>query len=157
MIRAIHVVAFVIILAASTFGEDPGSQSVGPTGSNPMTFTLRGHVVTADGGSVPNARARVGAEVTVSDGQGNFCLQVPSGENKISISANGYADFAVPVSILADTDIKFELHLSASITVNAQVDAPALRASSQEYESGELQQAGPGQPGVAVILPGYPS
>ena len=57
MIRAIHLAALVFVLAGITVGEYPRLQSVGPAGSNPMTFILRGEVVTADGMSVPNARA----------------------------------------------------------------------------------------------------
>lgn len=156
MIRAIHVAAFVIVVAGSAFAED-APRSVSPARSSEPTLALRGHVVTVDGVSVPNARAKVRSEAAISDAQGDFRLQVPSGENTISISANGYAGFSVPVSIFADTDMKFELQLSVSTTVNAQVDTPALRASNQPYESSELLQAAPGQPGVAVILPGYPS
>src|SRR5713226_2560885 len=92
-----------------------------------------------------------------TDTQGSFQLPVTSGESKISISASGYAPFALPVSISADTDLKFELQLSAVTTVSARSDDPASSASTKIYASEELLQAQPGQPGVPISLPGYPS
>jgi hypothetical protein len=120
-------------------------------------FAVSGHVVTADGEFIPKAQVQLGTATASTDAQGSFQLFVPPGERKISISASGYAPLAVPVSISADTDLKFELQPSATTSVSAQVDSPIFAALTQVYESDELLQARPGQPGVPVALPGYPS
>ncbi len=120
-------------------------------------FVLSGHVVAADGEPIPKAEIQLGTATASTDAQGSFQLLALSGERKISISASGYTPFAVPVSISADTDLKFELQLSATTTVSAQVDSPISSALTQIYKSDELLQARPGQPGVPVALPGYPS
>jgi len=120
-------------------------------------FAVSGHVVTADGEFIPKAQVQLGTATASTDAQGSFQLLVPPGERKISISASGYAPLTVPVSISADTDLKFELQPSAATSVSAQVDSPISAALTQIYESDELLQAQPGQPGVPVALPGYPS
>jgi len=120
-------------------------------------FVVSGHVVAADGKLIPKAQVQLGTATASTDAQGSFQLLVPPGARKISISASGYTPLAVPVSISADTDLKFELRLSATTTVSAQVDSPISVALTQIYESDELLQAHPGRPGVPVALPGYPS
>jgi Carboxypeptidase regulatory-like domain len=120
-------------------------------------FVLSGCVVAADGEPIPRAEVQLGAATASTDAKGGFQLLALSGESKISISAKGYTPLAVPVSISADTDLKFELQLSATTTVSAQADSPNSSALTQIYESDELLQARPGQPSVPVALPGYPS
>jgi Carboxypeptidase regulatory-like domain len=118
---------------------------------------LSGHVVAADGEPIPKAEVQVGTATARTDAQGSFQFLAPSGERKISISASGYTPFAILLSISADIDLKFQLQPSSTTTVSAQVDSPISAALTQIYESAELLQARPGQPGVPVILPGYPS
>jgi Carboxypeptidase regulatory-like domain len=120
-------------------------------------FVLSGRVVAADGEPIRMAEVHLGTALARTDAQGSFQLPALTGENKISIAARGYTPLAVPVSISADTDLKFELQLSTATTVSAQVDNPISSALTQVYESDELLEARPGQPGVAVALPGYPS
>ena len=120
-------------------------------------FVLSGHVVAADGKPIPKAQVQLGTRRASTDAQGSFQLLALPGESKISIAAGGYTPLAVPVSISADTDLQFELQLSATTTVSAQVDGPASSASAQFHGADELLQARPGQPGVPVALPGYPS
>jgi hypothetical protein len=121
------------------------------------TFVVSGQVVAADGEPIPNAKVQLGTATASTDVKGSFQLLAPSGDNKISISASGCTPLVVPVSISTDTDLKFELQLSATTTVNAQVDNLLPSALTQIYESVELQRTQPGQPGVPVALPGYPS
>jgi hypothetical protein len=120
-------------------------------------IVVRGHLVGADGEPVSKAQVQLGTAITSTDQQGSFQLLAFAGESKISISASGYTPLVVPLSISSDTDLKFELHLSSTTTVNAYVDNPISSALTQTYESDELLQARPGQPGVPVSLPGYPS
>jgi hypothetical protein len=120
-------------------------------------FVLSGQVVATNGEPIPKAEVQLGTATVRTDAHGSFQLPARTGESKISISANGYTPLAVPVSISADTDLKFELLLAATTTVNAQVDSSLTAASTQIYESGDLLQARPGQPGIPVALPGYPS
>jgi hypothetical protein len=77
-------------------------------------LVLSGHVVAADGEPIPKAEIHLGTATASTDAQGSFQLLALSGERKISISASGYTPFAVSVSISADTDLKFELQLSAT-------------------------------------------
>jgi hypothetical protein len=120
-------------------------------------FVLSGRVVAADGKPITRAEVQLGTATARTDAQGSFQLLALSGVSKLSISASGYTPFAVPVSISADTDLKFELQPSATTTVSAQVGSPVSSALTQIYESDELLQARRGQPGVPVALPGYPS
>jgi hypothetical protein len=120
-------------------------------------FVLSGRVVAADGKPITRAEVQLGTATARTDAQGSFQLLALSGESKISISASGYTPFAVSVSISADTDLKFEMQLSATTGVSAQVDSPISAALTQIYDFDELLQARPGQPGVPVALPGYPS
>jgi Carboxypeptidase regulatory-like domain len=120
-------------------------------------FVLSGHVVAADGEPISKAEVQLGSATARTDAQGRFRLLALSGESEISISASGYTPLAVPVSVSGDTDLKFELQLFATTTVSAHVDSPISADLTQIYESDELLQARPGQPGVPVELPGYPS
>ena len=88
-------------------------------------FVLSGHVVAADGKPIPKAQVELGTRRASTDAQGSFQLLALPGESKISIAAGGYTPLAVPVLISADTDLQFELQLSATTTVSAQVDGPA--------------------------------
>jgi Carboxypeptidase regulatory-like domain len=160
MKRAVFITALVFTLAVCSPGEAalPDAHAAVGNGENgAKTFVLTGHVVAADGKPILNAQVQMGTASASTDAQGTFLLPVVSGESKISISASRYAPFAVPVSISADTDLKFELQLSTTTTVSAQVDSPTSTALRQIYASDELLQARPGQPGVPVALPGYPS
>ena len=119
-------------------------------------FVLRGHVLATDGEPIPKAEVKLGNATVSTDAQASFQLLVPSGESKISISATGYTPLVVSVSVSSDIDLKFELQFSATTTVSADVDSPISAGLSQIYESDELLTR-PGQPGVPVSLPGYPS
>lgn len=155
---AVGILAGCLLAEDAVAGANPVSASQpGASALRPGKFILTGHVVDADGKFVPNARVQAGTTMARTDTQGSFQLPVTSGESKISISASGYAPFALPVSISADTDLKFELQLSAVTTVSARSDDPASSASTKIYASEELLQAQPGQPGVPISLPGYPS
>ena len=165
MRNAFFIAMAVSVLTGCLLAEDAVA------GANPVTapqpgvatdaraerFLLSGHVVATDGEPIPKAEIQLGTATASTDPQGSFQLLALSGVRKISISASGYTPFAVPVSISADTDLKFELQLSATTTVSAQVDIPISAALTQIYESDDLLQARPGQPGVPVALPGYPS
>jgi len=154
----------VSVLSSSLTAEDAVA------GTNPATapqpgvvtdvraerFLLSGHVVAANGEPIPKAAVQLGTTTARTDAQGSFRLPALAGENKISISASGYTPLAVPVFVSADTDLKFEMQPSSTTTVSAQVDGPISAALTRIYESDELQ-ARPGQPGVPVALPGYPS
>ena len=120
-------------------------------------FVLSGHVIAVDGEPIAKAEVRLGTATASTDAEGSFQFFAPLGESTISISASGYTPLAVPVSISADTDLKFELQLSSSTTVSAHVDNPLSSALTQVYESDELLKAQAGLPGVPVSLPGYPS
>jgi hypothetical protein len=156
---AVSVLSSCLLAQCAVAGPNPATASRLDVAPNvrPERFVLIGHVVAADGEPIPRAEVRVGGATARTDAQGNFQLPALSGESRISISASGYAFFAVPVSVSADTELKFELQLSATTTVRAQEDSPASAAGTQIYESDELLQARPGQPGVPVALPGYPS
>ncbi len=158
----LFIAMFVLVLAGRSLGED-GISSAQPTAFEPRisndasAAVLTGHVVAADGSPVLKAHVRVGNVAAITDSQGSFRLPVVAGESKISISASGYAPFSVSISISADTDMKFDLEPSDLTTVSAQADTPASAAAAQIYDANDLLQATPGEPGVPVVLPGYPS
>ena len=156
---AVSVLSGCLLAQDAVAGPNPATASrpgVAPN-ARPERFVLLGHVVAADGDPIPKAEVRLGSATARTDAQGSFQLPALSGDRRISISASGYAPFAVPVSVSADTELKFELQLSHTTTVRAQVDSPASAAVTQIHEFDELLQARPGQPGVPVALPGYPS
>jgi len=155
---AISVLTGCLLAEDAVVGADPATarQPDAPD-ARIGRFVLRGHVVAADGKPIPKAQVQLGTRRASTDAQGSFQLLALPGESKISIAAGGYTPLAVPVSISADTDLQFELQLSATTTVSAQVDRPASSASAQFDRADELLQARPGQPGVPVALPGYPS
>jgi len=155
---AISVLTGCLLAEDAVVGADPATarQPDAPD-ARIGRFVLRGHVVAADGKPIPKAQVQLGTRRASTDAQGSFQLLALPGESKISIAAGGYTPLAVPVSISADTDLQFELQLSATTTVSAQVDGPASSASAQFDRADELLQARPGQPGVPVALPGYPS
>jgi carboxypeptidase family protein len=156
---AVSVLTGCLVAEGAVAGPNPATapQPGAALEARPERFVVSGHVVAADGKLIPNAQVQLGTATASTDAQGSFQLLVPRGKRKISISASGYTPLAVPVSISADTDLKFELQLSATTTVSAQVDSPISVALTQIYESDELLQANPGRPGVPVALPGYPS
>jgi uncharacterized membrane protein len=102
--------------------------SVGNAKNGSVRFVLTGHVVAADGKPIAKAHVRMETATATTDAQGGFLLPVLPGEDKISISATGYAPLAVPVSISANTDLNFELQLSTTTTVSAQVESPTSAA-----------------------------
>jgi hypothetical protein len=165
MRNALFVAMAVSVLTGCLLTEDAVAGANPATAPHPGAttdaraerFVLSGHVVAADGEPIPKAEVHLGTAAARTDAQGSFQLLAVSGESKISISASGYTPLAVPVSISTDADLKFELQLSATTNVSAQVDGPRSAALTQIYESDELLQARPGQPGVPVALPGYPS
>jgi hypothetical protein len=153
---------FIATLLLTPLPWSPGKAaipdaSVGNSENGSVRFVLTGHVVAADGKPIAKAHVRMETATATTDAQGGFLLPVLPGEDKISISATGYAPLAVPVSISANTDLNFELQLSTTTTVSAQVDSPTSAALTQTFSSDELLQAFPGQPGVPVVVPGYPS
>src|SRR5258708_4617428 len=125
----VQAVLIAILVAACLPGEaamPKAHATVGDAKNVTLTFVLTGHVVATYGKPTLNARVQMGTAMATTDAQGGFLLHVVSGEeSKISISAAGYAPFAVPVSISIDTDLKFELQLSTTTTVSAQLDSPA--------------------------------
>jgi len=163
MRNALFIAMAVSVLTGCLLAEDAGAnpakrpQPGVATDARAERFVLSGRVIAADGKPITRAEVQLGTATARTDAQGSFQLLALSGESKISISASGYTPFAVPVSISADTDLKFELQLSATTTVSAQVDSPISAALTQIYESDELLRAPPGQPGIPVALPGYPS
>ncbi len=165
MRNAFFIAMAVSVLTGSLLGEaalDGANPAAAPqpgvaADARAEKFVLSGHVVGTDGELIPKAQVQLGTARARTDADGGFQLLAPSGESKISISATGYTPLAVPVSISADTDLKFELQFSATTTVNAQVDSPISTGSTQIFGSDELLRAQPGQPGVPVALPGYPS
>lgn len=156
---AVSVLTGCLLAEAAVARPDPATaaQPGAAPGARAERFVLSGHVVAADGEPIAKAEVQLGTATARTDAQGSFQLLALSGESKISISASGYTPLAVPVSISADTDLKFELQLSATTTVSAHVDSPISAALTQTFESDELLQAQPGQPGVPLALPGYPS
>lgn len=155
---AISVLTGCLLAEDDVVGADPATARQPDAPDARMgRFVLSGHVVAADGKPIPKAQVQLGTRRASTDAQGSFQLLALPGESKISIAAGGYTPLAVPVSISADTDLQFELQLSATTTVSAQVDGPASSASAQFHRADELLQAHPGQPGVPVALPGYPS
>jgi hypothetical protein len=155
---AISVLTGCLLAEDAVAGADPATaRQPDATDARMGRFVLSGHVVAADGKPIPKAQVQLGTTRASTDAQGSFQLLALPGESKISIAAGGYTPLAVPVSISADTDLQFELQLSATTTVSAQVDGPASSASAQFHGADELLQARPGQPGVPVALPGYPS
>ena len=165
MRSALLVSIAVCVLTGCLLAEDPvtgagtakARQPDAAPGALIGRLVLSGHVVAEDGKPIPKAQVQLGTTRESTDAQGSFQLLALPGQSNISIAASGYTPLAVPVSISADTDLKFELQLSATTTVSAQVDSPASSASAQIHGSDELLQARPGQPGVPVALPGYPS
>lgn len=156
---AVSVLSSCLLAQDAVAGPNPATATqpgVAPN-ARPERFVLHGHVVAAGGEPIPKAEVRLGSATARTDAQGSFQLPGLSGENKISISASGYTPLAVQVSISADRDLKFELRLSATTIVSAHEDSPVSAALTQIYESDELLQERPGQPGVPVHLPGYPS
>ena len=164
-----NALVILVAMAASVFSGCLLAEDA-VTRSNPATavqtgmaleayerFVLRGHVLAGDGQPIPKAEVQLGRATARTDAQGNFELSALPGESEILIAAAGYAPLAVLISVSADTDLKFELQLSATTTVSAQGDNPVSVALTQIYKSDELLQARPGQPGVPVALPGYPS
>ena len=164
MRSALFITIAVSILAGYSHAEDAmaganpitASQVGATTNIRALTFVLSGQV-TANGKPVPNARVQLGIVTTSTNAQGGFQLSVVLGESKISISADGYAPFVVPVSISGDTDLKCELQPQANTTVVMQEQGPNSVTPTQVYEADELLTARPGQPGVPVSLPGHPS
>ena len=156
---AVSVLTGCLLAEDAVAGANPATvpQPAVATEARRERFVLSGQVVAADGETIPKAEIQLGTATVRTDERGSFQLLTLSGEHKISISASGYTPLAVPVSISADTDLKFELQLSAITTVSAQADSPISTVLTQVYESDELLQARPGQPGVPVALPGYPS
>jgi hypothetical protein len=155
---AISVLTGCLLAEDAVVGADPATARQPDTPDARIgRFVLSGHVVATDGKPIPKAQVQLGTRRASTDAQGSFQLLALPGESKISIAAGGYTPLAVPVSISADTDLQFELQLSATTTVSAQVDGPASSASAQFDRADELLQARPGQPGVPVALPGYPS
>ena len=159
MAVAVSVLSGCLLAENAVAGANPATAPQPAVGANAHAgrFVLSGHVDAADGEPIPMAEVHLGTAMARTDAQGSFQLLALSGESEISISASGYTPLAVPLSISADTDLKFELQLSASTTVSAQVDSPISSALTQVYEADELLEAQPGQPGVPVTLPGYPS
>jgi Carboxypeptidase regulatory-like domain len=159
MVVAVSVLSGCLLAENAVAGANPATAPQPAVGANADAgrFVLSGHVDAADGEPIPMAEVHLGTAMARTDAQGSFQLLALSGESEISISASGYTPLAVPLSISADTDLKFELQLSASTTFSAQVDSPISSALTQVYEADELLEAQPGQPGVPVTLPGYPS
>ena len=156
---AVIVLAGCLLAEGAVAGVNPATapQPSVATDARTERFVLSGQVVAPDGEPIPKAEVRLGTATARTDAQGKFQLLTLLGGDKISISASGYTPFDVLVSISADTDLKFELQLTATTTVSAQVDGPISAALTQIYESDELLRARPGQPGIPVALPGYPS
>jgi Carboxypeptidase regulatory-like domain len=165
MRKALIIAVAVSVLTGCLLAEDAVAGSDTATARQPDAasgaligrFVLTGRVVAADGKPISKAQVQLGTTRASTDAQGSFELLALPGESKISIAAGGYTPVAIPVSISADTDLKFELQLSATTTVSAQGDSPASSSSVQIHAADELLQARPGQPGVPVALPGYPS
>jgi hypothetical protein len=155
MARSFCITVLLALIAIRSLAQDIASSSAEPASADVVKVILRGHVTDAGGLPVANAQVRLGTESAISDSQGNFRLQVPPGQNRISISADGYPEFSVALSISSATDMRFELQLSSAITVRAESGGPA--DSAQVFDSRELLRGAPGQPGVPVALPGYPS
>jgi len=153
---AVSVLTGCLLAEDAVAGPNPATVGAAP-GARAEKFVLSGYVVAADGEPIAKAEVQLGSATARTDAQGSFQLLALSGESKISISASGYTPLSVPVLISADTNLKFELQLSATTTVSVQVDSPISAALTQIFESDELPQAQPGQPGVTVALPGYPS
>ena len=153
---AVSVLTGCLLAEDAVAGPNPATAGAAP-GARAEKFVLSGYVVAADGEPIAKAEVQLGSATARTDAQGSFQLLALSGESKISISASGYTPLSVPVLISADTNLKFELQLSATTTVSVQVDSPISAALTQIFESDELPQAQPGQPGVPVALPGYPS
>ena len=156
MAMAVSVLTGCLLAEDAVAGPNPATAGAAP-GARAEKFVLSGYVVAADGEPIVKAEVQLGSGTARTDAQGSFQLSALSGESKISISASGYTPVSVPVSISADTNLKFELQISATTTVSAQVDSPISAALTQIFQSDELPQAQPGQPGVPVVLPGFPS
>jgi hypothetical protein len=132
MRNALFIALAVSFLTGCLLAEDAVA------GANPVTapqpgvatdaraerFVLSGQVVASDGEPIAKAEVQLGTDTASTNAHGSFQLLALSGESKISISASGYIPVAVPVSISADTDLKFELQHSAITTVSAHVDSP---------------------------------
>jgi len=122
IVMAVSVLTGCLLAEDAVAGANPATapQPSVATDSRAERFLLSGHVVATDGEPIPKAEIQLGTATARTDPQGSFQLLALSGVRKISISASGYTPFAVPVSISADTDLKFELQLSATTTVSAQ-------------------------------------
>jgi Carboxypeptidase regulatory-like domain len=156
---AVSVLTGCLLAEDAVAGPNPATalQPGGAPEARAERFVVSGHVVAADREPIPKAQVQLGTATASTDAQGSFQLLAPPGKSRISISARGYAPLAVRVSVFADTDLKFELRLSTTTTVSAYVDSPTSAALTRIYESCDLLEARPGQPGVPVSLPGYPS
>src|SRR5215470_5444168 len=84
------------ILVLSAFAQEGSIVNPGAGVNAALSkYVLSSQVVSSGGTAVPNAVVRVEGAQALTDAQGNFQLQVPPGQKKISISANGYADFCL--------------------------------------------------------------
>jgi hypothetical protein len=111
------------------------------------------HVASACHG-VSGATVSNGSAIAVSDKNGNFSLQLPAGDYKLLVSANGYAPITLPVTVSAGTELTIQLAPMAPTTVVASIDEAV---SSHFYSADELPPPNSGRPGTPLSLPGLPS
>ncbi len=163
MRKAPNILVVVLTLVVPLLAEtavDParptalGTPALLATGT---TFALAGQVTRDDGTSVPGARVQAAQTIAITDDKGTFRLLLPAGEYKLSVSALGYAPLTLAMPVRADTELTVQLAPSSTTTVVANVERPATDPSNRVYSHDELMTANPGQPGMPLSLPGFPS
>jgi hypothetical protein len=159
MQRLLHIVTILLLAGFAFAGNEANSQPAAPNPppGNFTQLTLSGQVVTGDGIPISSAIVQAGQSSTTADPQGNFRLSLSPGDYKLQVSAQGHAPVTLPLSINSDTEIKIQVGASSTATVIANTDDVATDPSTQVYSADELLAASPGQPGMPVSVPGFPS
>jgi hypothetical protein len=157
MLRLLHIATIVFLLASCALASDAGDSQPARLNPLPTLLTLSGQVVTGEGTPIPVATVEAGPASTTADLQGNFLLSLRPGNHKLQVSAQGYAQLTVPISITSDTQIKIQLDTSSTATVVANANEVAADPSTRVYSADELLEANPGIPGMPVSVPGFPS
>jgi len=157
--RLLHVTIVLLLAASALAADEANSQPAAPQppAGNIMQLTLSGQVVTGVGIPIPSAIVHAGQSSTTADPQGNFRLSLSPGDYKLQVSAQGHAPVTLPLSMNSDTEIKIQLGASSTATVIANTDDVAADPSTQVFSADELLAATPGQPGMPVSVPGFPS
>jgi hypothetical protein len=156
MRRKLLIATIVVLLAGCALADAGDSQ---PAGLNPQptSLILSGQVVTGDGTPIPSAIVQAEQSSTTADQQGNFRLLLSPGDYKLQVLAEGHAPVTLPLSINGDTEIKIQVGASSTTTVIANANEMAADPSTQVFSADELLAASPGQPGMPVSVPGFPS